>query len=121
MKQESFFTDVEVCKFTQTEKLNRIFELLVTYLQVTETKCKKYPLKRSNYLNMKGEIYQYPYTIFFNSYNFDNVNNCISPFSDIKIDICKEYITIIGDYFDYTFALDQILTIYNRFKKIKEL
>jgi hypothetical protein len=117
MKQEPFFTDIEVCKFTQTEKLNRIFEIICTCLQVTETEIKKYPKEINTiFCGHPG------YTIYFNSFNFDNVKNVISPFPEIKIAITPEKIVIYNNVnLKYVFAPDQILTVYNRFKKIKEL
>ena len=114
MKQEPFFTDIEVCKFTQTEKLQRIFEILVTNLQATETSSKK------DYTWEYNNKKRY-WAIIFNSCNFDNANNINIPFKDIDLQITKDFISISGNNYKISFPPDQLLTIQNRFKRIKEL
>jgi len=114
MKQEPFFTDIEVCKFTQTEKLQRIFEILVTNLQATETSSKK------DYTWEYNNKKRY-WAIIFNSCNFDNANNINIPFDEVNVNITELQIVINGPDYNFTFATDQLLTIKKRFDKIKEL
>jgi len=104
---------------TQTEKINRIFEILKIWLQVKEDKRQKEVIKEysvwSNIIHKHTEVY------ITNSYNLINAKNCISPFSDIKIQFNDQIVEIVGNNFKYQIACDQILTMQKRFQKIKEL
>jgi hypothetical protein len=110
---ETFFKEIEVKKFTQNEKLRFIFNQLLTWLQPVETKRKKnytwegtYPFPKKRY-----------WTIIFNSCNFKNIKCIENPFPDIQLKITKQMITITGSNYEYQFAPDQILTIWNRLQK----
>jgi hypothetical protein len=120
---KTFFKETEAKSFNQNEKIRFIFEQLIIWLQVTETSCKKHPLKR----RYNNEIWNYSYAIYFNTCNFENVKNIQNPFPDIDLQVSEETIIIEGFEnrgkrkivnFKYQFAPDQILTIWNRLKRI---
>lgn len=94
---------------TQNDKIKVVFEKLITYLAPKEIS------KRSetfwDYTNKKKS-----YSIIHAECNFLNTNIPL-PYSDIIVEVTESNICILSDNFEYNFAPDQILTIWNRIKK----
>jgi hypothetical protein len=118
MKQTTFFPEEEQKQFTRFEKIKLIFDRLNIHLQPIETSHKNYPLKRGS----NNEIWHYSYFVYFNTCNFDNVQNIKIPFPEFDVSVNEQMITISeGKNFKMEFAPEQFLTIYKRIAKIKEL
>jgi len=116
MKQTSFFTDTEVKHFSQTDKIKLVLDKLCINLQATETN------KGGDWAFDPGHAdKKRHWVVYFNSCNFANANNIKIPFKEIDLQVTEEKIIIAGPNYNLTFAPDQLLTITNRYKKIKEL
>jgi hypothetical protein len=107
MKPQPLFPD-------HNNTLRVIFDKLLTYLQPVETSRKK----ESYYVANRYDNKKASYTVIFNSCNFSNIGSLPLSFDDIKLTVTEQMITISGTTFKYQFAPDQLLTIYNRLKKI---
>ena len=110
--QNTLFTDSEIKKYSQTEKLNILLSSIVNCLQVTEKSKKKFAKNISYYGTTPG------YTTFFANYDLTNKDNIKNEFTDMSVNITEEMITIEGPDFCYQFVPEQILTVQNRIKKI---
>ena len=116
MKQISFFTDAEVKHFSLTDKIKIVLDKLCTNLQVTETN------KKGDWITDPGhDDKKRRWIVYINTCNFNNVNNIKLPFEEIDLQVTEEKITVTGPNYNLTFAPDQLLTITNRYKKIKNL
>lgn len=96
---------------TQNDKIKVVFEKLLTYLAPKEIHKKSYPAKTYAY-----GIKEPGYTIYKAECSFLNTNIPL-PYSDIIVEVTETNICILSDNFEYNFAPDQILTIWNRIKK----
>ena len=93
----------------QNELIRLMFEKLLTWLQPVETsRSKDYTWGYNN----KKRYWE----IIFAQCNFSNAENIPVP-EGIKLTITEEMITISGNDFEYKFAPDMILTVWNRLKK----
>jgi hypothetical protein len=108
MKQIAIFPDTQIKRFNRLEKIKLIFDKLDVYLQPVEITIET-SKKQNN-------------QVYFNTCNFDNVQNIKIPFPEFDVSINEKKITIREeDKMKMEFAPNQLLTIYRRILKIKEL
>ena len=100
--------------FQQTEILKKILETLIIFLNVTETER-----KNESFWDCDGK--KRKYTIIFANCNFHCTNPVIKNIAGYKVKISDSIITIENKTSKYEFVPDQILTIYERIKKIRQL
>jgi hypothetical protein len=96
----------------ENTKVKKTFETLITYLQPKEVSKGKQTYWST--CDNKYHSYQFKYV----ECSFLNSENIPLPYSDILVEVTKSNICIMGEDLEYNFAPDQILTIYNRIRKL---
>jgi hypothetical protein len=105
-------TKIEKTELTLNDKLKIIFEKLIHYLSPTE--INNQDLFYYTYIKNK----RIKYTVSEAKCNFMNVNNIVSPFDDILLEVNESGITILSENMELFFIPEQLLTVYNRIKKV---
>jgi hypothetical protein len=106
-------------ELTQTDKLKLILEKLVIYCQAVETSKSIEHFWEHNHKKRS-------YTVVFNSFNLSNISAMKIPFPEFYVMATEDFIMIkeiANDNIELPklnieIAPNQLLTIYNRFKKI---
>ena len=110
-----FFELTEIKKFSLEEKIIWILDKIITSFSINKTKQKT--IRYWNYVTDKYQTYSVIYSNI--PLNLEKINELKIPFDGIIVKNYKEFIYISGKDFEYTFKIDMILTMKNRFNKIK--
>jgi len=122
MKQVTLFTDIEVKKYSFSQKINYILDELIKSLQPVF--IRKEIAKYFDRSIQKDKTFSYIISVI--TKDIKQINNIIS-FGDIFIKIIdNELICIYGfdkysEDFSYTFHSNMLLEMKKRFKRVKQI